>query len=161
MMYKTVAGPVALTIGKGDSYETAVSQYASIINHEAQQGWELVLIQEIPVQRDNGCMAGCLSTFGIGSRYETMTFNMLVFANKNDNSGYTTVATTSSSPVYSNGMYANTGYQNANYGNTQYNVDASSSNAYDRKYSDVDKNRNEVYNTQYNAQDNLNNLFNN
>ena len=72
--YKTVAGPVGLTIGKNDSYEAAVRQYADIINREAATGWKLDCIQEIPVTKDNGCIAG-LS----GNASTTVTFNMLVF----------------------------------------------------------------------------------
>ena len=79
MQYKTVPGPIGLTISKNGSYEEAVNQYAGILNHEAAGGWRLVQIQEIPVVEDRGCMAGCLASIGIGSRYNERTFNMLVF----------------------------------------------------------------------------------
>lgn len=82
MQYKTVAGPVGLTIKKADSYTDAVRQYAAIIDREAVGGWELLFIQEIPVTKDKGCMAGCLSVIGLGSQYEHVTFNMLVFGKK-------------------------------------------------------------------------------
>lgn len=72
--YKTVAGPVGLTIGKKDSYSDAVRQYADIINREAATGWKLDCIQEIPVTKNNGCIAGLL-----GNPTTTVTFNMLVF----------------------------------------------------------------------------------
>lgn len=72
--YKTVAGPIGLTISKKDSYSEAVRQYADIINREAAGGWKLDCIQEIPVTKDNGCIAGLL-----GNGSTTVTFNMLVF----------------------------------------------------------------------------------
>ena len=72
MVYKTVPGPVYLTVSKNGNYEEAVNQ-------EAAGGWRLVQIQEVPVVEDKGCMAGCLSAIGIGTRYNEKTFNMLVF----------------------------------------------------------------------------------
>lgn len=86
MQYKTVAGPTYLTVSKNGDYTAAVGQYASIINHEAAGGWRLVQIQEVPVVEDKGCMAGCLSTLGIGTRYNSTTFNMLIFE-RNENAG--------------------------------------------------------------------------
>ncbi len=72
--YKTVAGPVGLTIAKNDSYTAAVNQYAEIINREAVGGWKLDCIQEIPVTKNNGCLAS------LGNNATTtITFNMLVF----------------------------------------------------------------------------------
>lgn len=72
--YKTVAGPVGLTISQNDSYAEAVKQYADIINREAVGGWKLDCIQEIPVTKNNGCLAG----MG-GNAATTIRFNMLVF----------------------------------------------------------------------------------
>lgn len=74
VQYKTVAGPVGLTIGSKDSYDKAVRMYADIIDREAIGGWELHLIQQIPVTQQAGCLA---SLFGQSST--TITFNMLVF----------------------------------------------------------------------------------
>ena len=72
--YKTVAGPVGLTINQNDSYEAAVRQYADIINRETIGGWKLDCIQEIPVTRNNGCLAS------LGNNATTtIRFNMLVF----------------------------------------------------------------------------------
>ncbi len=82
MQYKTVAGPIGLTISKNDSYSKAVGQYASIIQAEAVDGWELLFIQEIPVTKDKGCLAGCLAAIGVGTQYEQVTFNMLVFSRR-------------------------------------------------------------------------------
>lgn len=73
--YKTVAGPVGLKIGAKESYAEAVKQYAAIIDREAVGGWELDCIQQIPVTREPGCLAGLL-----GQKEETVYFNMLVFA---------------------------------------------------------------------------------
>lgn len=72
--YKTVAGPVGLTIGSKDSYDKAVRAYADIIQREAVGGWELAMIQEIPVYKQAGCLAALF-----GDRGTLVTFNMLVF----------------------------------------------------------------------------------
>ena len=72
--YKTVAGPVGLTITKKESYADAVKQYAAIIDRETVGGWKLDCIQQIPVTKKAGCIAGLL-----GSPDVTVTFNMLVF----------------------------------------------------------------------------------
>ena len=72
--YKTVAGPVGLTITKKEFYADAVKQYAAIIDREAVGGWKLDCIQQIPVTKKAGCIAGLL-----GSPDITVTFNMLVF----------------------------------------------------------------------------------
>lgn len=79
VQYKTVAGPAAIQIGKRDSYNKAVESYASIIQQEALQGWELAFIQEIPVERNKGCLAALGSIIGLCTAYEVITFNMLVF----------------------------------------------------------------------------------
>lgn len=72
--YKTVAGPVGLTISQKDSYSEAVKQYADIINREAAGGWKLDCIHEIPVTKNNGCLASMN-----GNAATTIRFNMLVF----------------------------------------------------------------------------------
>ena len=74
VQYKTVAGPVGLTINKKDSYADAVKQYAAIIDREAVGGWKLDCIQQIPVTKNNGCIAGLM-----GNPTTTINFNMLVF----------------------------------------------------------------------------------
>ena len=43
--YKTVAGPIGLTISRSDSYSEAVKQFGDIINREAVGGWKLDCIQ--------------------------------------------------------------------------------------------------------------------
>jgi len=78
--YKTVAGPIGLTINKNDSYSQAVTQYASIIEREAVDGWTLEFIQEVPVHKNKGCLAAVLAAIGFGSATETVRFNMLVFS---------------------------------------------------------------------------------
>ena len=72
--YKTVAGPVGLTIKKKDSFEKAVRVYADIIEKEAVGGWELDCIQRIPVEKKLGCISSLL-----GRPTVEITFNMLVF----------------------------------------------------------------------------------
>lgn len=75
IQYKTVAGPVGLSISKRDSYESGVKQYAAIIDRESVGGWKLDSIYEIPVTKRAGCIA---SLFGL--RDETVFFNMLIFS---------------------------------------------------------------------------------
>ena len=72
--YKTVAGPIGLTITRKESYADAVRQYAAIIDREAVGGWKLDCIQRVPVVQKAGCLAGLL-----GSKDTEVTFNMLVF----------------------------------------------------------------------------------
>ncbi len=74
VQYKTVAGPVGLTVSKNDSFESGVKQYAAIIDAEAVGGWKLDSIYEIPVTRAAGCID---ALFGRGD--ETVYFNMLIF----------------------------------------------------------------------------------
>lgn len=69
--YKTVAGPIGLTVGKKDSAAEAVKKYAEIIDREAVGGWVLDCIHEIPVKQDQG---GCLR-----SEIVTIYYNMLIF----------------------------------------------------------------------------------
>ena len=73
--YKTVAGPVGLTITHKQSYADGVKQYAAIIDREAVGGWKLHCIQQIPVTQKPGCLAGLF-----GAQSTTVYFNMLVFA---------------------------------------------------------------------------------
>jgi len=72
--YKTVAGPVGLTIARKDSYADAVKKYAAIIEEEAVGGWVLDCIQTIPVHKPAGCLPGITGQYA-----ETVSFNMLVF----------------------------------------------------------------------------------
>ncbi|ULQ58658.1 hypothetical protein K7I13_08805 [Brucepastera parasyntrophica] len=55
--YKTVAGPVGLTISNKETYADAVKQYASIIDKEVVGGWKLDCIQQIPVTQTAGCFS--------------------------------------------------------------------------------------------------------
>lgn len=79
IQYKTVAGPAGLTIKKKGDFASAVSAYADVIQREANDGWELAFIQEIPVERNKGCLAAIGALLGICSAFEIITFNMLVF----------------------------------------------------------------------------------
>lgn len=72
--YKTVAGPVGLTIERKENFADAVKQYASIIDREAVGGWKLDCIQSIPVTKKAGCLPGLT-----GRPAETIYFNMLIF----------------------------------------------------------------------------------
>jgi hypothetical protein len=72
--YKTVAGPIGLTIERKESYADAVKKYAAIIDKEAVGGWKLDCIQSIPVTKKAGCLPSIT-----GKTEETVYFNMLVF----------------------------------------------------------------------------------
>lgn len=72
--YKTVAGPVGLTVAQNTNYADGVSSYAAIIAQESFDGWVFDSIHEIPVTKNNGCLA---SLMGRGST--TVHFNMLIF----------------------------------------------------------------------------------
>jgi hypothetical protein len=72
--YKTVAGPIGLTIERKEHYEDAVKKYAAIIDKEAVGGWKLDCIQSIPVTKKAGCLPSIT-----GKTEETVYFNMLVF----------------------------------------------------------------------------------
>lgn len=74
IQYKTVPAPSALQVSSKESQSAAVNAYASILNAEAQQGWELVCIQEVPVVQNPGCFMALL-----GAKSTVTTFNMLVF----------------------------------------------------------------------------------
>ncbi len=78
--YKTVAGPVGLTIKAKDNYADAVKMYAAIIDREAVGGWQLEMIQPVYVEKNKGCLASLFAIFGIGTATESCTFNMLVFS---------------------------------------------------------------------------------
>ena len=78
VQYKTVAGPIGLTITRKESYADAVKQYAAIIDREAVGGWELDCIQQIPVTKKGGCLAAL-----VGGGDVTVYFNMLVFRKDN------------------------------------------------------------------------------
>ena len=76
MQYKTVAAPVGYEIKAGDpkGCEKAVAQYADLIQKEAVGGWELDMIQSIPVTEKPGCFAALF-----GAKNVKTYFNMLVF----------------------------------------------------------------------------------
>ncbi len=73
--YKTVAAPTALSVNYKDSQMQAVEQYATIFNKEAEQGWELEMIQQIPVIEEPGCLGALF-----GKKEKTTYFNMLFFS---------------------------------------------------------------------------------
>lgn len=75
--YKTVAGPVGLTVSKNTNYADGVSNYADIISRESYDGWVFDSIHEIPVTKNNGCLAALM-----GRATTTVYFNMLIFRKK-------------------------------------------------------------------------------
>ena len=80
IQYKSVPGPVGLTIGKNEDYTSAVKQYAAIIDREAVGGWKFECIRKLPVTKKAGCIASLF-----GHEDITMYVNMLVFS-KDDSS---------------------------------------------------------------------------
>lgn len=52
----------------------ACQSYADILQKEANDGWEFVSIQQIPVTENPGCLQGLF-----GKHAQTTFFNMLIF----------------------------------------------------------------------------------
>ncbi len=73
--YKTVAAPATMSVNRKNSHIKAVEAYASIINKEAMQGWELEMIQQIPLIDEPGCLASLF-----GKTAEITYTNMLIFS---------------------------------------------------------------------------------
>lgn len=67
--YKTVAGPMNISVDKGNS-QAAFQIFADIINREAAQGWEYHSMETITVTEKPGCTGQPVST----------NFYMLIFA---------------------------------------------------------------------------------
>lgn len=86
VQYKTVAGPVALTVTGKQDYSEGVRAYAEIIQREAVGGWELHCIEQIPVTKQPGCIFQLLNKIPIlnifGKESTTIYFNMLVFVKR-------------------------------------------------------------------------------
>lgn len=76
MQYKTVAAPIEFEVKSGDTEGTqkACQAYADILQREANDGWEFVSVQQIPVTEKPGCLAGFF-----GQKTITTYFNMLIF----------------------------------------------------------------------------------
>ena len=83
IQYKSVPGPVGITINRNDDYTSAVKQYASIIDRESVGGWKFECIRKIPVTKKAGCLASLF-----GQENTTLYMNMLVFS-KDDAEGMT------------------------------------------------------------------------
>ena len=60
--------------GDARGAEKAVAQYSDLTQKESVGGWELDLIQSIPVEEKPGCLAGLF-----GATSTTTFYNMLVF----------------------------------------------------------------------------------
>jgi len=65
--YKTIAGPIGLTVTGDTSYADAVRQYAAIIDAETIGGWELLLIEQIPVTKHKLNIRGMITVALIGA----------------------------------------------------------------------------------------------
>ena len=81
IQYKSVPGPVGITISKNDDYASAVKQYAAIIDREAVGGWKFECIRKLPVTKKAGCIASLF-----GHEDITLYVNMIVFS-KDDSTG--------------------------------------------------------------------------
>ena len=53
-LYKAVAGPQHISVGKGDT-QAAFTAFASLINSEANNGWEYHSMETITVTEKPGC----------------------------------------------------------------------------------------------------------
>lgn len=73
--YKCIPAPTGLVIDSNGSYNKAVNSYADLINKETMGGWNLELIQSVPVTKKAGCLASLF-----GATDVTIYFNMLVFS---------------------------------------------------------------------------------
>lgn len=69
--YKTVPGPVVLSIKNEKEADSAIRNFGSMINAEAQGGWEFYSMESISTSEAQGCM-------GTGGRKETV-YKMLIF----------------------------------------------------------------------------------
>ena len=75
IQYKSVPGPVGITISRKEDFASAVKQYASIIDRESVGGWKFECIRKIPVTKKAGCLASLF-----GKEDTTLYMNMLVFS---------------------------------------------------------------------------------
>lgn len=66
--YKAVAGPMNISVSKGNT-QSAFDLFADIINREAAGGWEYHSMEEITVTEKPGCMQQPIPT----------TYYMLIF----------------------------------------------------------------------------------
>ena len=68
VQYKTIAGPIGLTV-EGGEYDggDAVKKYAAIIDANAVGGWELLWIQQIPVTKITINIGGLLGLAAIAA----------------------------------------------------------------------------------------------
>lgn len=71
--YKCVAAPMKLIIKKQSDMDSAVANFANIINKEAMYGWEFCSMEQIACT----VPAGCFSIFY--KKDETTYSNMLIF----------------------------------------------------------------------------------
>jgi hypothetical protein len=67
MQYKTIGAPIGLTVDAGMGYIDAVKKYAAIIDKEAVGGWELLLIQQIPLTKVTPNIGGILGFAALGA----------------------------------------------------------------------------------------------
>ena len=76
MQYKAVPAPIGFEVKAGETAgaQKACQAYAEILQREADDGWEFVSIQQIPVTETVGCFAALL-----GQKGGTTYFNMLIF----------------------------------------------------------------------------------
>lgn len=75
IQYKSVPGPVGITISRKEDFASAVKQYASIIDRESVGGWKFECIRKIPVTKKAGCLASLF-----GKEDTTLYMNILVFS---------------------------------------------------------------------------------
>jgi hypothetical protein len=69
--YRCVAGPMVISVKTPQEKAQAVKAYETIINAEAQQGWEYVVSDQFQTSEPTGCL-------GSGPAMTT-AFKMLIF----------------------------------------------------------------------------------
>lgn len=72
--YKTVSAPAELNNVKNKEMDAAVSNYATLINREAQDGWEFVSMGSVVTSIPPGCLFALL-----GGSPKRIQHNVLVF----------------------------------------------------------------------------------
>ncbi len=72
--YKTVAGPMNISVSKGNT-QGAFNMFADIINREASMGWEYHSMEVIAVTEKPGC-----ALMALFSPPVTTNYYMLIFA---------------------------------------------------------------------------------
>lgn len=78
MEYKVV--PFVASITKGQGAGSAAAQLASLINHEAAEGWQYVRMENIEINIHDPGKSGCLGFGAVPPSNEVIRYDMVVFS---------------------------------------------------------------------------------